>query len=166
MALMAFMYAVGQKSGQIKGSITQKGREDSVGVLAYSHEIMRPLDAHSGLATGARIHKPLIVEKELDKSTPIFYNLMCTSENLTSVTLKFWTAQLKTASGVGSEVQHYTIKLINAHIASMESSMPDISHPDLAKIPQTEKIAFTFQKIEWTWNDGGIAASDDWEARV
>lgn len=24
----------------------------------------------------------------------------------------------------------------------------------------------TFQKIEWTWNDGGITASDDWEART
>jgi hypothetical protein len=24
----------------------------------------------------------------------------------------------------------------------------------------------TPQKIEWTWNDGGITASDDWEART
>jgi hypothetical protein len=22
-----------------------------------------------------------------------------------------------------------------------------------------------YQKIEWTWNDGGITAEDDWEAR-
>ena len=24
----------------------------------------------------------------------------------------------------------------------------------------------TYQKIEWTWNDGGITAGDDWEART
>jgi len=23
----------------------------------------------------------------------------------------------------------------------------------------------TYEKIEWTWNDGGITADDDWEAR-
>ena len=23
-----------------------------------------------------------------------------------------------------------------------------------------------YQKIEWTWNDGGITAEDDWEART
>ena len=28
------------------------------------------------------------------------------------------------------------------------------------------EIAFTYQKIEWTWNDGGIMATDDWEAPV
>jgi hypothetical protein len=24
----------------------------------------------------------------------------------------------------------------------------------------------TYQKIEWTWNDGGVTANDDWEART
>ena len=27
-------------------------------------------------------------------------------------------------------------------------------------------LEFTYQKIEWTWVDGGITASDDWEAPV
>jgi type VI secretion system secreted protein Hcp len=27
-----------------------------------------------------------------------------------------------------------------------------------------EDIQFTYQKIEWTWNDGGITAGDDWES--
>jgi type VI secretion system secreted protein Hcp len=27
-----------------------------------------------------------------------------------------------------------------------------------------EEWSFTYQKIEWTWLDGGITASDDWEA--
>jgi type VI protein secretion system component Hcp len=30
----------------------------------------------------------------------------------------------------------------------------------------TEEIAFTYQKIEWTWQDGGITAEDDWETPV
>jgi type VI secretion system secreted protein Hcp len=27
-------------------------------------------------------------------------------------------------------------------------------------------VAFTYQKIEWTWVDGGITAMDDWESPV
>ena len=34
------------------------------------------------------------------------------------------------------------------------------------KFAEYEEIAFTYQKIEWTWNDGGLTAMDDWEAPV
>jgi len=166
MAMLAYMYAVGQKSGQIKGSVTQKGREDSVELIEFSHSIVSPRDPQSGLPTGQRMHKPLVITKELDKSSPIFYNVLCTNENLTSVTIKFWSPQIKAASGTGSVSQHYTIKLTNANIASIGSTMGGGSHTETTKGEETEQIAFTYQKIEWTWNDGGISASDDWEARV
>src|ERR1700741_4405062 len=110
MAMRAYMYAKGQKSGQIKGGVTQKGREDSIGVIACSHEVMTPRDPQSGLPTGQRMHKPFVVTKELDKSSPILYNVLCTNENCTEVVVKFWTPQIKAATGVGSEVQHYTVK--------------------------------------------------------
>ena len=34
------------------------------------------------------------------------------------------------------------------------------------KLAEHEEIAFMYRKIEWTWNDGGIAAGDDWDAPV
>ena len=37
-------------------------------------------------------------------------------------------------------------------------------NPDLMKYAEFEEIAFTYQKITWTWKDGGITADDDWEA--
>jgi type VI secretion system secreted protein Hcp len=166
MALMAYLYATGQKQGQIKGSITQKGREDSVGIISMDHDIISPRDPQSGLPTGQRQHKALVITKELDKSTPLFYNALCTNENLKEVTIKFWTPQIKAAAGAGSEVQHYTIKLTNANIAAIKAKMLNIKDPNLVKYPEMEEIAFTYQKIEWTWTDGGITAEDDWEARL
>jgi len=166
MAMMAYMYAKGAKAGQIKGSITQKGREDSVGIIAVSHEIEMPINQVSGLPSGGRLHKPYVVEKELDKSTPILYNCLVTNENLTEVTLKFWTPQLKASTGVGAEVQHFTVKMTDAHISSILSRMENVKNPELVKYMQYETIAFTYHKIEWTWNDGGITALDDWEARA
>ncbi len=166
MALNAYLYIKGQKQGQIKGSVTQKGREDSIAVIAVSHSLVSPRDPASGLPTGHRQHRPLVITKELDKSTPCLYNALVTNENLTDVTLRFWTPQLKATTGVGSEVQHFTIKLTNANIASIDFRMLNDKNPDLAKYAEYEEIAFTYQKIEWTWNDGGITAGDDWEARV
>jgi type VI secretion system secreted protein Hcp len=166
MAMMAYAYLDGQKSGQIKGSVTQKGREDSIAIIAVSHSIYSPRDPQSGLPTGQRLHKPFTITKELDKATPVLYNVLCTNENLKSATFKFWTPQIKAGTGVGSEVQHFTIKLTNANIASIDFRMANIRHPDLQKFTEYEEIAITYQRIEWTWNDGGITAVDDWEARV
>jgi type VI secretion system secreted protein Hcp len=166
MAMMAYGYLKGQKVGQIKGSVTQKGREDSIAIIAVSHSIVSPRDPQSGLPTGQRMHKPFVFTKELDKSTPILYQVLTTNENLSEATFKFWTPQIKATTGVGSEVQHFTIKLTNANIASLDFRMANIRHPDLVKFAEYEEIALTYQKIEWTWNDGGITALDDWEARV
>ncbi len=166
MALNANLYVKGQKQGPIKGSVTQKGREDSIMVIAVSHEIISPRDAVSGLPTGQRQHKALVITKELDKSTPLLYNALVTNENLTEVTLKFWTPQLRATAGTASEVQHFTIKLTNANIASIDFRMLNVKNPDLTKYAEYEEIAFTYHKIEWVWNDGGITAGDDWETRA
>lgn len=166
MALNAYLYMKGQKSGQIKGSVTQKGREDSIAVIAVSHEVVSPRDAASGLPTGKRMHKPFVITKELDKSSPLLWNILVTNENISEWTVKFWTPQLKAASGTGTEVQHYTVKLTNANIADISFHMENNKHPDLMRYAEYEEVAFTYQKIEWTWNDGGITASDDWEAPV
>ena len=169
MALLAYMWAKGQKSGPINGSVTQKGRENSIAVLGYSHQMFVPLNSSTGLPAGARMHKPLVITKETDKSTPLFYQILCTNENLTEVTIKFWAPVIKAASGVGvgSEKQNYTIKLTNANIAGVELLTQEFSHSEnVTAAKEIEKISFTYQQIQWTWTDGGITAQDDWEARV
>jgi len=166
MALNAYLKLKGQKSGEVKGSVTQKGREGKIMVFAYSHEIVTPRDAASGLPTGKRQHKPLIITKEIDKSSPILYQIMVNNENISDFELQFWQPQIKAATGSGSEVQHFTIKLFNANIAQINECMLDNKIPSNMSIPLLETVAFTYQKIEWTWVDGGITANDDWEAPV
>ncbi|MCC7537975.1 MAG: type VI secretion system tube protein Hcp [Deltaproteobacteria bacterium] len=165
MALNAYLYMKGQRQGQIKGSVTQKGREDSIMVIASSEKILSPRDPQSGLPTGQRMHTPFTITKQVDKASPLIYNALCTNENITEAVIKYWTPQIKATTGVGAEVQHYTIKLVNANIASINFVMPNIKHPELVKLVEYEEIAFTYQRIEWTWNEGGILAMDDWEAR-
>jgi len=164
MALNAYLKLKGQKQGPINGSVTQKGRENKIMVIAVSHEIVSPRDSASGLPTGKRMHKPYVITKELDKASPLLYSALVNNENIPEWELQFWTPQLKAATGTGQEVQHYTVKLTNANIASIAFRMPNNKHPDLMKFSEYEEIAFTYQKISWTWVDGGITAEDDWEA--
>ena len=166
MALNAYLSLKGQKQGDIKGSVTQKGREGKIMVIAVSHEIVSPRDPASGLPTGKRQHKPLVITKELDKSSPLLQSVLTQNENLPTWTLEFWTPQLSAAQGVGAEKQHYTIELANANIASIRSEMLNNKYPENMQHSEREHVAFTYQKITWTWVDGGITAEDDWEAPV
>jgi type VI secretion system secreted protein Hcp len=166
MALNAYLSLTGQKQGLIQGSVTQKGREGKIMIIAVSHEIVSPRDAASGLPTGKRQHKPLVLTKEIDKSSPLLFNSLVNNENISKFELQFWAPQLRASAGTGTEVQHYTITLENANIASIASRMPNNKHPDLMKFAEYEEVAFTYQKIIWTWNDGGITADDDWETPV
>ena len=159
MALSSYLKLKGQKTGEIKGSVTQKGREGKIMVIATNHEVTSPRDPASGLPTGKRMHKPFVITKELDKASPLLYNVLVNNENVQEWELQFWRP-----SATGAEQQHYTVKLVNANIASIAARMPNNKHPDLMKFETYEEIAFTYQKIIWTWTEGGITAEDDWES--
>src|SRR5438093_8359888 len=73
-AINGYLSLTGQKQKEIKGGVTQKGREGKIAVIAVSHEIVSPRDPQSGLPTGQRVHKPLVITKELDKSSTLLYN--------------------------------------------------------------------------------------------
>jgi type VI secretion system secreted protein Hcp len=180
MALNAYLILKGQKQGNINGSVTLKGRENTIALHAASHAIVTPRDPQSGLPTGQRMHKPFVVTKEIDKSSPLIYQAMVTNENLTSVQILYWAASLPAASlpaiplpvapipvGLaGTEKQIYSITLTNANIAEIDHRMYNNTDANLANMPVQEEISFTYQKIQWTWADGSVTSGDDWEARV
>ncbi|MEO7312914.1 MAG: Hcp family type VI secretion system effector [Chitinophagaceae bacterium] len=166
MALNAYLKMKGQKQGDIKGSVTQKGREGKIMVIAVSHEIVSPRDAASGQATGRRQHKPFVITKEIDKSSPLLYNALVTNENINSWELMFYAPQVRVGEGAGAEVNHYTVKLTNARIVDVKSVMLNNKNPELVKFAEYEEVAFVYQKIEWTWVDGGITSSDDWDSPI
>jgi type VI secretion system secreted protein Hcp len=149
-----------QKQGDIKGEVTQKGREGQILIYGWSWECNSPRDAQSGLPTGKRQHKPLVVRAPIGKASPLLAQALVTNENLKEVTLLGWRADTLHAKGAGTglQKQYYTIKLTNANIAGIQQNFDgDTNH-----LP-SENIAFTYQKIQWEYTDGGIVAMDDWE---
>lgn len=162
MALNAYLRLKGQKQGDIKGSVTQKGREGHIAVIAVSHGIASPRDAASGQATGKRMHKPLVITKEIDRSSPLLMNALVNNENVTAFSLEFYHPSIGGSVGGGAEKVFYKIELTNARVSAIETMMDNNTHPDLVKYAPYETVAFTYQKITWTYVDGGITATDDW----
>jgi len=140
----------GQVQGDIQGSCTAgpKERNNTSVVVGLGHEILVPTDAASGLPSGRRQHKPLIVTKYIDKSTPLLYTALVNNENLTRVELRFYRTNDK-----GLDELYYIIRLTNARINDSKIAGPNI-----------EQISFVYQRIEWIWINGEVTAMDDWEA--
>jgi type VI secretion system secreted protein Hcp len=161
-----YMYVKGQKSGPVKGSVTQKGREDSCLCYWYDMGVETPTDKMSGGAAGKRVHKLFKVRKEIDKATPIFFTMATTNELATSVIFKYWKVGTSKTGASGQEVQHYTITLTNARLAGLLQFTPEHQGSETTAMHSThdvEELSFAYQKIEIVWTDGGISAMDDWE---
>ena len=153
--MMAYISSIkGQKSGQIKGDSIQRGREGWMQLYDYKHEIVSPRDAASGLSTGRRQHKPIVITRKVGAGSPLLMQALVSNENLTEVKFSFWQPNPR----IGTEVNYYTISLTNANI----SSYKQFNEPGVGLM---EEISFTYQKIEMTLTDGGISAMDDWMIR-
>ena len=157
-----FLKVKGAKQGDITGSVTQKGKEGTIAVIAIDHSIISPRDPASGLPTGKRIHSPLVIVTHIDKATPLLYEALVTNENLPTVELDFY----KTGQN-GAETLYFKIQLTNANISSIkQTNLNSQDDPNTNLFGEYEELSFTYQKITWTWTDGGITAEDDWEAPV
>ena len=120
----------------------RQGALSPITLTGISHAIVSPRDAASGQSSGKRQHGDVKIVKEWDKSTPLLFRAAANNETLTSVLIGL----------LRNGTQVATIKLTNAHVA------------DYAEHGLTESWSFTYQKIEWTWIDGGISFADDWQA--
>ncbi len=90
---------------------------------------------------------------DVDKSTPALHNALVNNELLTDWSLRFWRP-----SPSGQEVQFYTIHLVGGRVSSIESEMLNNQYPENQRLPEREHVSFTYQKIVWTWEDGGLTA--------
>jgi type VI secretion system secreted protein Hcp len=146
----AYLSITGVKQGLITagtftqdsvGNIYQEGHEDQILVQAFSHQVIIPRDPQSGQPTGQRVHKPLMISKVFDKSSPLLFSA------LTS----------------GEEVK---CRLEGATLVDIQSRMPNCQDPDNAHFTHLEDVYFTYRKIVWTHEVSGTSGSDDWRSPV
>lgn len=157
MPMPAHMTLMGENQGKIDGSCEMQGREDTILIEAFDHEVRIPRDPQTGLSTGKRIHNALSVVKVFDKASPKLYQALCTGEHMKDVTLKWYRID-----ATGQEEHYFTHVLEDAIIVSIKPWMPNCLDPQTESYTHMEEVMFTYKKIRWTWEIDGIESEDSW----
>ncbi|MCU1718606.1 Hcp family type VI secretion system effector [Pseudomonas sp. 5P_3.1_Bac2] len=143
------------------GNIFQEGHEDQILVQAFNHQVIIPRDPQSGQPTGQRVHKPLMITKVFDKSSPLIFNSLTSGERLNKCRLEWYRT-----SSTGTQEHYFTIELEDAVIVDVQSRMPNCQDPGLSHFTHLEDVYFTYRKIVWTHEVSGTSGSDDWRTPI
>jgi type VI secretion system secreted protein Hcp len=155
-ALQAYLKLKGQKQGDIKpdkapATAPQAAAPENIPIVDFDMAVVSPRDPQSGLPTGQRMHKPLVIRKEVDTTSPKLFQAMSTTEAFTSFVL------VQPEPGVAGGT--ITATLTNAHITGITPIVPDAAHPELTKGRRFESIAVTFDRMDVQHSPSGKTES-------
>lgn len=159
MSFQSYIKIKGAKQGQFKGESKKKGREDWMEFHGYSMACSSPRDAASGLPSGHRQHKPVVITKERGAASPLILSALWSNENLSTVIIEIVGRSLDGAKEIVVE----RITLTNASVSDVKryaaaSTKAATTHD----VDFVEDVSFTFQKIEVEDAVAGTMAADDW----
>ena len=155
MAGVFFVTMVGSKQGQFKGESTRATGKGKLEGLTFLSEVSSPRDSASGMATGKRIHAPIVFTKLWGAASPQIFQAAVQNEVLKSVLFEF-----VATDKAGKEHVFQTVKLTNATVSDVRRSLDEHS-PEAAH--GYDQVSLVFQKIEIADNDGKTMAADDWK---
>lgn len=148
----AYLTAQGHEQGTIKGDVTAKGREGAIALTTLAHELVSPRDPASGLPTGRLQHKPIVISKVIDQTSPLFLAALVNNETLTSVRIEYWRPEAEASA------PYFIVVLTNAGVSDIAFAASADGQSE------SEQIAFVYQKIVWTYPGTGAFVESDWEA--
>jgi type VI secretion system secreted protein Hcp len=144
------------KLGDIKGEAMSPGHEEWIKIESFSWGESSRIQPSSGQPSGKRQHKPLTCTKVLDKSSPKIMEGCSEGTMYNEVKIELL------SSDPTGRLEPYLIITMQDVIISSYS----ISGSGDADDRPTEEIAFTYQKITWTYSVGkeSHGYEDDWKA--
>lgn len=135
------------KLGDIKGEATDAAHKEWINLSSFAHGITRERDSASGLPTGKRQYKPVVITKPVDKATPLMLGLLTQGGVVPFVRLDFVAA--------GPRPRFYQITLENVVLSSYQTGS---AAGDAAP---TESFSLNYEKIKWTYTEFDQAGRGD-----
>jgi type VI secretion system secreted protein Hcp len=131
---------------KVKGSSRFKGREDQILVIGMSHEIVSDRD-EDGVPKKGRKHRPLVIVKDIDRSSAILWQAFRDNVTFNFGFLEF----TRFPPGGGPQEIHASINFSNPRIVSIRGVMPNARVSDNEAIPEYEEVTFCYDSIDWRW---------------
>ena len=162
MSTRAYLFLKGQRQGNLTAGVStvesvgnayQSNDGDRILVQGFSHQIIVPRDIQSGLPSGPRVHKPLMISKIVDKSTPLIMSALTSGEMLEEFRITWY----RTSATSGSEEAYFSVDLAEAVIVDVQTR----NDPNTAIFSHFEDVYFAYKKITWTHDVCGTSGTDD-----
>lgn len=139
--------------GPIRGGPGDRSQNGAIPVLEVRHTLVSPRDTESGQTTGKRRHAPIVVVKEVDRSSPVLLQAWSRNEVLPT-----WKLDVFATDRFGRRRPAYTIELQRAAVSQVALLTPEAQGYALPH----EAVSFVYERVTWTWPDGNVYATDDW----
>lgn len=152
MAIPAYMTIDG-----IEGSVLIAGREGTVEVIGFDHELCIPTDSMQGAITATCKHEPLVITKGFDKASPYLYEACANGTTIPKIEILWY--EINTS---GEEVAYFSHIIEGVKITNVTPKMHNCKDIDFERFPHLESVAFKYDTIHWTYLDGNLKVTDSW----
>ena len=133
---------------------------EDIPMYEFHHELSQTINDTTGLPTGNSSHSYVQIVKDIDMSSPLLLKVLLSGETF-DMTARFYRIKAERPSLANEPLEEY--KVITFTNASVQSIKDPEGNMDMAH-KEREHVSFCYQKITWTFTDGGITSEDDWEA--
>lgn len=155
MSLPAYLFLYDENGVHLKGGCMTLGREGAIEIMNTQHGISLSVDPHSGSLTGSRLHEPMIINKEVDKSSPYLFDFVCSGKRLKTAILRFYAIN---ESGVENEIYNLTMdSVIVSSVVFTHSYIPGAITPNMMEV-----VKLRYRGIAWNYLAGNILTNDFW----
>ncbi|MEM5387386.1 type VI secretion system tube protein TssD [Paraburkholderia phymatum] len=157
MAIPLHLWLKNENGAEIRGSSHVVGREGSIEVLSLTHGMHVDTDHVTGKLVGGRSHRPLTIEKELDRSSPLLYMALARGLTLQSTELKWYRV-----NDAGREEEYFNMLLRHVKVASVTPKVLNIKEQPSIHRNHFEVVEFRYEEITWWYLDGNLKFKDAW----
>jgi len=132
-----------------------KGKEKYTRLVGFEFGMSSAVDLASGRASGRRQHRPLVIKKLLDKSTPLLIHALVGNKTLAKSELIVMAVTLKD----GKKVDKFKLSLENVRVIDVETIA---GGEDEAAGEIVDTVKLTYDKITYEDLLAKKMATDDW----
>ncbi len=132
------------------GNKCQEGHKDEIMVMSYNHNMLNTGNVR------ASTHGPVVITKNIDKSSPLLAVALSNREELNCV-INFYRI-----SQFGQYEKYYTVDIRGCIIANLTVEVP---HSVLLHdVEAQEHLALRYREIIWTHHLAGTSGYGSWES--
>lgn len=157
MSAPAHLWLEDENGSPIVGGCTMPTRAGSIELKSFSHGVTIPVDPSWGKLTGTRVHRPVVIVKEFDRTTPLLYRAVCAGRPMKQATIKMYRIL-----EAGLEAEYFNIMLENVKITTVSPWLV----PDGMSSTHLETLELRYEAITWKYTEGNILYRDAWNDRA